>query len=122
MIDAHSYPDFATHRLIREPFLRQWPGVQSTAEVANAELRLLGGASFERSMADFQAAISRLGFPGGELTAMAQITEDNPKPPPPDHPNSLAQAVQYADSARWASDAVPGHSRAEERKKLHVES
>lgn len=48
--------------------------MQSTAEVANADLRLLGGASFERSMADFQAAINRLGFPGGELAALARFT------------------------------------------------
>lgn len=44
----------------------QWPGVQGAADVANAELRLLGGASFERSMADFQAAVTQLPFPGGE--------------------------------------------------------
>lgn len=47
----------------------QWPGVQGTADVANAELRLLGGASFERSMADFQAAVAQLPFPGGEPTS-----------------------------------------------------
>ncbi|BDA44188.1 Dynamin-related protein 5A [Coccomyxa sp. Obi] len=51
----------------------QWPGVQSTAEVAHAELRLLGGASFERSMADFRAAINRLGFPGVGHASVANV-------------------------------------------------
>ncbi len=31
----------------------------------NAELALFGGAAFERVMAEFQSAVSALGFPGG---------------------------------------------------------
>ncbi|KAK9915687.1 hypothetical protein WJX75_002660 [Coccomyxa subellipsoidea] len=51
----------------------QWPGVQGTADVANAELRLLGGASFERSMADFQAAVAQLPFSGVGHASVANV-------------------------------------------------
>ncbi|EIE25943.1 hypothetical protein COCSUDRAFT_35468 [Coccomyxa subellipsoidea C-169] len=51
----------------------QWPGVQGAADVANAELRLLGGASFERSMADFQAAVTQLPFPGVGHASVANV-------------------------------------------------
>lgn len=43
----------------------QWPGVQAAADPPNAGLPLLGGAAFERVLAELQAAVMALGFPGG---------------------------------------------------------
>lgn len=43
----------------------QWPGVRTVTEPPNADLPLLGGAAFERCMAEFQAAVTHLEFPGG---------------------------------------------------------
>ena len=45
----------------------QWPGVPGVPDPPNAELALFGGAAFERVMAEFQSAVSALGFPGGTL-------------------------------------------------------
>ena len=43
----------------------QWPGVQVATDPSNAELSLLGGAAFQRVLAEFHVAIMALGFPGG---------------------------------------------------------
>lgn len=42
-----------------------WPGVDRHVPVANSELRLYGGAAFERCMEEFQSISSALSFPSG---------------------------------------------------------
>lgn len=44
----------------------QWPGVTSPAQPPNNNLKLFGGAAFERCLDEFQEAAHALKFPSGE--------------------------------------------------------
>ena len=45
----------------------QWPGLTVPIDPSNSQLRLYGGAAFERCLAEFQEAASKLTFPSGAI-------------------------------------------------------
>ncbi|KAK9789025.1 hypothetical protein WJX73_002091 [Symbiochloris irregularis] len=51
----------------------QWPGVQEDVQPPSADLRLYGGAAFERCLCEFQAAARVLGFPSVAKTRVANV-------------------------------------------------
>ncbi|KAK9808620.1 hypothetical protein WJX72_000661 [[Myrmecia] bisecta] len=68
LLQGATDPDPAQHGLTTEEeraagHAPQWPGVAGPVHPVNAELRLYGGAAFERCLQEFQEAVQVLGFP-----------------------------------------------------------
>ncbi len=68
LLNGSTFPDPGQHGLTTEEervasHLLQWPGVDGSLRPPNADLRLLGGAAFERTLQEFQKAAGALEFP-----------------------------------------------------------
>lgn len=71
LLDGATEPDPNQHGLTTDEersssVAQMWPGVDRHVPVPNSELRLYGGAAFERCMEEFQSVSSALAFPNGK--------------------------------------------------------
>ncbi|GMH41703.1 hypothetical protein BSKO_09613 [Bryopsis sp. KO-2023] len=78
LLDGATDPDPSQHGLTTEEertssCCPQWPGVERHVSVAHSELRLYGGAAFERCMEEFQSVSGALSFPSVAQNRMANV-------------------------------------------------